>query len=79
MADTAAKWLMAQSDRRLVILAGHGHCHESAIIRRMRRRGVTSVVSVRPVVDTGNGEVADLLSSPINSYLLVMEKPDKKK
>lgn len=77
MADTAAKWLMAQSDRRLVILAGHGHCHESAIIRRMRRRGVTSVISVRPVVDTGRGEVADLLTAPVHSYLLVMEKLDK--
>jgi uncharacterized iron-regulated protein len=79
MADTAAKWLLAKANRRLVILAGHGHCHESAIIRRMRRRGITSVVSVRPVVDTGNGEVADLLSAPIHSYLLVMEKLAKKK
>jgi len=79
MADTAAKWLLAKANRRLVILAGHGHCHESAMIRRMRRRGITSVVSVRPVVDTGNGEVADLLSAPIHSYLLVMEKLAKKK
>ena len=77
MADTAAKWLLAQSDRRLVILAGHGHCHESAMIRRMRRRGVTSVISVRPVVDTGKGEVADLLTAPIHSFLLVMEKESK--
>tara|TARA_R110002096_G_scaffold408075_1_gene606953 strand:+ start:56872 stop:57804 length:933 start_codon:yes stop_codon:yes gene_type:complete len=77
MADTAAKWLLAKANRRLVILAGHGHCHESAMIRRMRRRGITSVVSVRPVVDTGNGEVADLLSAPIHSYLLVMEKAAK--
>ncbi len=79
MADTAAKWLLAKANRRLVILAGHGHCHESAIIRRMRRRGITSVVSVRPVVDTGKGEVADLLTAPIHSYLLVMEKDAKKK
>lgn len=77
MADTAAKWLLAQADRRLVIIAGHGHCHESAIIRRMRRRGITSVISVRPVVDTGKGEVADLLSAPVHSFLLVMEKKAK--
>ncbi len=73
MADTATKWLMAQSDRRLVILAGHGHCHESAIIRRMRRRGIVSVISVRPVVDMGKGEVADLLTAPVNSFLFVMK------
>ncbi len=77
MAETAANWLLAQADRRLVILAGHGHCHESAIIRRMRRRGITSVISVRPVVDTGKGEVADLLTAPVHSYLLVMEKLGK--
>ncbi|MCP4446661.1 MAG: ChaN family lipoprotein [Myxococcales bacterium] len=77
MADTAAKWLLAQAGRRIVILAGHGHCRESAIIRRMRRRGITSVISVRPVVDTGKGEVADLLTAPAHSYLLVMEKLKK--
>jgi len=79
MADTAATWLLAQSDRRMVIIAGHGHCHESAIIRRMRRRGISSVISVRPVVDTGHGEVADLLTAPVNTFLLVMEKLGKKK
>lgn len=75
MADTASKWVQAEAGRQIVILAGHGHCHESAIIRRMKRRGVGKVVSVRPVVETGHGEVADLLTAPENDYLFVMDKP----
>ncbi len=73
MADTGSKWLKAAEGRQLVILAGNGHCHKSAIVGRMKRRGVSGVVSVRPVVDTGEGEVADLLGSPIHDYLFVMD------
>lgn len=75
MADSAVRWLNAEEGRRMVILAGHGHCHDSAIVGRMKRRGLNDVVSVRPVVETGNGEVADLLSDPENDYLFVMDKP----
>lgn len=74
MADTATKWLQAEEGRQVIILAGNGHCHESAIVRRMKRRGIERVVSVRPVIETGEGEVADLVASPENDYLFVMDK-----
>jgi uncharacterized iron-regulated protein len=72
MADGASKWLAAGARRHIVILAGNGHCHESAIVRRLERRGVKSVVSVRPIVDDGEGNVAQLLAEPENDYLFVM-------
>jgi len=72
MADTAARWVTAGEHRQVIILAGTGHCHDSAIVRRMKRRGVAQVVSVHPVVDDGDGNVAALLAEPQNDYLLVM-------
>ena len=59
----------------MVILAGNGHCHDSAIVNRMKRRGVTDVVSVRSVVDDGQGSVATTLVKPINDYVVVLELP----
>lgn len=39
MASTAVAWLNAEPDhRQMLVLAGNGHCHDSAIVRRMRRR-----------------------------------------
>ena len=75
MADTAWQWLKANADRHVVILAGTGHCHEAAIPGRLRRRGAARVVSVHPVIDDGEGNVADLLASPENDYLFVMSIP----
>ncbi len=75
MADTAARWLTAGENRMIVILAGDGHCHDSAIVKRLARRGVGKVLSVRPVIDTGDGEVSDLLAEPQNDYLFVMTPP----
>jgi len=72
MADGASKWLAGGAKRHLVILAGNGHCHESAIVRRIERRGVKSAVSVHPLVDDGEGNVAALLAEPENDYLFVM-------
>jgi uncharacterized iron-regulated protein len=72
MADGASKWLAAGPKRHIVILAGNGHCHESAIVRRLERRGVKSAVSVHPIVDDGKGNVAELLAEPENDYLFVM-------
>ncbi len=72
MADTAARWVEGGDKRQIIILAGAGHCHDSAIVRRMKRRGVERVVSVQPVVDDGGGETADLLAEPRNDYLFVM-------
>jgi carboxypeptidase Q len=72
MADTAWRWLAAGAERRVVILAGTGHCHDSAIPGRLRRRGADRVLSVHPVIDDGEGNVSDLLASPENDYLFVM-------
>jgi uncharacterized iron-regulated protein len=39
MARSAARWLAATGpDGRVLVLAGAGHCHRSAILRRMERR-----------------------------------------
>jgi uncharacterized iron-regulated protein len=75
MAEVAAGWLAAGQGRQVIILAGNGHCHDSGIVARMRRRGVTGVVSIRPLVDSGDGTLADLVASPENDYLFVMSMP----
>jgi uncharacterized iron-regulated protein len=76
MADTAASWLRANPDGRLVILAGHGHCHDSAIVNRIKRRGITDVVSTRTIVDDGSGRVAAALVKPANDFLVVLDLPE---
>ncbi len=71
MADAAARWLAATPSGHAILLAGNGHCHESAIVRRLERRGVGDVISLRPVLDT-EGRVADALVKPVNDYLVVL-------
>jgi hypothetical protein len=75
MADTAAKWLGAHAGERAVILAGNGHCHDSAIVGRVKRRGIKDVVSIQSVIDDGEGSVATALARPMNDYLVVLELP----
>ena len=75
MADGAAKWLEANPNGHLVILAGNGHCHDSAIVNRLKRRSVTNVLSVRAVIDDDEGGVAEVLAKPINDYVLVLQLP----
>jgi len=72
MADGAAKWLAANPTGHVVILAGNGHCHDSAIVARIKRRGIPQVVSIRPVLDTDSSEV---LAQPINDYAFVLVVP----
>jgi uncharacterized iron-regulated protein len=72
MADTAAKWLGAHPDGHMLILAGNGHCHDSAIVGRIKRRGIADVVSVRTVTDS---DVSDALAAPMNDYLVVLSAP----
>jgi uncharacterized iron-regulated protein len=72
MADTAARWLEAHPDGHMVILAGNGHCHDSAIVSRLKRRGVADVVSVRTVTDD---TVSDALARPMNDFLVVLSTP----
>ncbi len=74
MADTSAKWLAAHPTGHLVILAGNGHCHDTAIVGRIKRRGIAEVLSLRPVIDTGEGEVAELLARPMNDYVIVLQQ-----
>jgi uncharacterized iron-regulated protein len=75
MADTAVAYLAAHPEARLVILAGNGHCHDTAIVDRIKRRGVQQVVSVRPVIDDGQGSVAEVLAKPMNDFVVVLEMP----
>lgn len=74
MADTGARWLASHPNGRLIILAGNGHCHDSAIISRLKRRGVTDAISLRPVIDA-DGRVAEVLAKPMNDYAVVMSVP----
>lgn len=75
MADTAATWLKEHADGHLVILAGGGHCHDSAIVNRIKRRGIAQVVSIRSVIDDNEGSVAEALAKPITDYTVVLEMP----
>lgn len=77
MADTASRWVTAADGRQVIVIAGNGHCHDSAIVRRMQRRGVESVISVRPIIDDGEGNIAAQLANPMVDYLFVMTVPGK--
>ncbi len=77
MADGSAKWIKDNPTGHLVILAGNGHCHDSAIVGRMKRRGVTDVISIRAVIDDGEGGLADILAKPINDFVVVLQLPKK--
>ncbi|MBA3460078.1 MAG: ChaN family lipoprotein [Deltaproteobacteria bacterium] len=70
MADGAARWLTSNPTGRVIILAGNGHCHDSAIVSRIKRRGIAQVVSIRPVLDIDSSEV---LAQPINDFAFVLE------
>ena len=57
MADTAARWLTsAGPDSRLLIIAGSGHCHRSAIPARLARRIDVPVLSLSGVLESELGE-----------------------
>jgi hypothetical protein len=78
MADGAATWAKREPQGLLVLLAGNGHCHDSAIVGRIKRRGVDKVISIRPVLDV-EGRVAEALAKPMNDYLVVLELPAEAK
>jgi uncharacterized iron-regulated protein len=75
MADTAATWLKSHPDGHVIILAGGGHCHDSAIVNRIKRRGIADVVSIHPVIDDGEGAVADAMAKPMNDFYVVLTMP----
>jgi uncharacterized iron-regulated protein len=74
MADGAARWARSSPQGLLVLLAGNGHCHDSAIINRVKRRGVDKAISLVPVVDI-EGRVAEALAKPKNDYIIVLSLP----
>jgi uncharacterized iron-regulated protein len=76
MADGAAKWLTANPTGRVIILAGNGHCHDSAIVNRLKRRGIKDTVSVRPSLDS---DVSEVLAQPMNDYVFVLQMPPEMK
>ncbi len=73
MADATARWLAANPEGRAVILAGSGHCHDSGIVRRLARRVGAPVVSILPVIASGDA-VASELAAPIHDYLFVLTR-----
>ena len=75
MADTAARWLAANPAGHVVLLAGNGHCHDSAIIHRLQRRGITDALSIRAIIDDDEGSVSAALVKPINDYILILQLP----
>jgi uncharacterized iron-regulated protein len=74
MADGAATWAKAQPTGTLVLLAGNGHCHDSAIVGRIKRRGVEHVISIQPVLDVDDN-IASALAKPMNDYVIVLSVP----
>lgn len=78
MADGAATWAKREPQGLLVLLAGNGHCHDSAIVGRIKRRGIDKVISIHPVLDV-EGRVAEALAKPMNDYLVVLELPAEAK
>jgi uncharacterized iron-regulated protein len=51
MAETASEWLSNSGDTaRLMIIAGLGHCHRSAVPARITRRTGGAVLAVAPVL-----------------------------
>jgi uncharacterized iron-regulated protein len=56
MAATAAQWLNANPNGQVLLIAGSGHCHKSAIPRRLERRGVKGVVAARAVLASQLGK-----------------------
>lgn len=57
MANTSAKWLASQGDNAsLIVFAGSGHCHHSAIPARITRRTQIPVLSVTPILSSKTSE-----------------------
>jgi uncharacterized iron-regulated protein len=61
MASSAAAWLN-QPERRIMVIAGNGHCHDAAIPSRVRRRNAQATTT-SILVRTGNDELPAHASS----------------
>lgn len=71
MAETAAKWLShAGESSQLILFAGNGHCHESAIPARITRRTNIPVLSVAPVLAS---DLSDFEARKRYDWLVVLD------
>jgi uncharacterized iron-regulated protein len=71
MAETAAAWLThAGEGAQLILFAGSGHCHESAIPARLTRRVQLPVLSVTPVLAS---ELAGFKDRDRYDWLVVLQ------
>jgi uncharacterized iron-regulated protein len=71
MADTAARWLeQAGATAQLIVVAGNGHCHRTAIPGRLTRRANVPVLSVTPVMAS---ELAKFPDRARYDWLVVLE------
>jgi uncharacterized iron-regulated protein len=71
MADTASNWLShSGSSSQLILFAGNGHCHESAIPARITRRTQIPVLSVAPVLAS---DLSDFEARKRYDWLVVLE------
>ena len=71
MADTAASWLAKSGDTsQLIVFAGAGHCHESAVPARISRRVNLPVLSITPVLQS---QLAEFESHHLYDWLIVLE------
>jgi uncharacterized iron-regulated protein len=85
MAETASQWFLAAEKAgqraRLLIFAGGGHCHDSAIPRRLARRTGREVLSVRPRTENeldSRRKPGDQLSVPTDQeFDLVLVSPSE--
>lgn len=71
MAEGAARWLAsAQRDASVVIVAGAGHCHKSAVPGRLGRRIGQPVLSVSPILES---KLAEFDARDRYDWLLVLD------
>ena len=78
MSESAARWLKGAKEdapRIAVIIAGSEHCNDLGVVGRLHKRGVTSAISIQPIIDLGDRAVAQQLVAPSNDYLMVMTYP----
>jgi uncharacterized iron-regulated protein len=55
MAESASAWLSDPEPRQIMVVAGNGHCHQSAVPGRVERRQHHKTLSI--LLRTGNNEL----------------------
>ena len=75
MAETAARWVSENPGGRVVVIAGSGHCHQSAIPRRFERRTGLSMLSVRPLREEALGAATSPKDTQFDLLLVLEDRP----